>query len=221
MKRTVLTDAQWAKMEPLCLGTVTDRGRSGKDDRLFIEAVLWIARMRFELMPGQNYDPVDAPPLIQDVAFGGLTADKAFDIHASWTNSTGAGRQPSSPAQEPHRQTRGRPRRLSPTPPDREFLRQAEGVQAHRHAKRNDRSIVLRYDPPRRRRHEFTRRTLPSRPQKRSASLLQPPSCHHFPPSTIPRQASCCLDFIFSPITSSNVKSPSSISRMVASPSSP
>lgn len=44
MKRTVLTDAQWAKMEPLCLGTVTDRGRSGKDDRLFIEAVLWIAR---------------------------------------------------------------------------------------------------------------------------------------------------------------------------------
>ncbi len=82
MKRTVLTDAQWAKMEPLCLGTVTDIGRSGKDDRLFIEAVLWMARMRFELMPGQNYDTVDVLPLIQDVAFGGLTADKAFDIHA-------------------------------------------------------------------------------------------------------------------------------------------
>lgn len=38
--------------------------------------------VRFELMPGQNYDTVDVPPLIQDVAFGGLTADKAFDIHA-------------------------------------------------------------------------------------------------------------------------------------------
>ena len=27
-----------------CLGKVTDRGRSGKDNRLFLEAVLWIAR---------------------------------------------------------------------------------------------------------------------------------------------------------------------------------
>ncbi|WP_407927268.1 hypothetical protein [Komagataeibacter medellinensis] len=31
-------------MEPLCLGKKTDRGCSGKDNRLFIEAVLWIAR---------------------------------------------------------------------------------------------------------------------------------------------------------------------------------
>jgi hypothetical protein len=31
-------------MEPFCLGKVTDRGRSGKDNRLFLEAVLWIAR---------------------------------------------------------------------------------------------------------------------------------------------------------------------------------
>ncbi|WP_317983807.1 IS5 family transposase [Komagataeibacter rhaeticus] len=37
-------DVQWAKMEPLCLGKKTDRGRSGKDNRLFIEAILWIAR---------------------------------------------------------------------------------------------------------------------------------------------------------------------------------
>ncbi|MFT8635115.1 IS5 family transposase [Novacetimonas hansenii] len=44
MDRFILTDAQWAKMEPLCLGKKTDRGRSGKDNRLFIEAVLWIAR---------------------------------------------------------------------------------------------------------------------------------------------------------------------------------
>ncbi|MCW4593447.1 IS5/IS1182 family transposase, partial [Gluconacetobacter entanii] len=41
MDRFVLTDAQWAKMEPLCLGKKTDRGRSGQDNRLFIEAVLW------------------------------------------------------------------------------------------------------------------------------------------------------------------------------------
>jgi transposase len=44
MDRYVLTDAQWAKIEPHCLGKVTDPGRSGLDNRLFIEAVLWIVR---------------------------------------------------------------------------------------------------------------------------------------------------------------------------------
>lgn len=44
MERFVLTDALWAKMEPHCLGKPTDPGRSGRDNRLFIEAVLWIAR---------------------------------------------------------------------------------------------------------------------------------------------------------------------------------
>jgi transposase len=44
MERRVLTDAQWAKMEPLCLGKPGDPGRSGKDNRLFVEAVLWIVR---------------------------------------------------------------------------------------------------------------------------------------------------------------------------------
>src|SRR3954447_1211356 len=34
----------WAKMEPLCLGKPGDPGRSGKDNRLFVEAVLWIVR---------------------------------------------------------------------------------------------------------------------------------------------------------------------------------
>src|SRR3954452_1327498 len=44
MDRFVLTDAQWAKMEPRCLGKPGDPGRSGKDNRLFVEAVLWIVR---------------------------------------------------------------------------------------------------------------------------------------------------------------------------------
>ena len=44
MDRFVLTDAQWAKMAPLCLGKNSDSGRSGGDNRLFLEAVLWIAR---------------------------------------------------------------------------------------------------------------------------------------------------------------------------------
>ena len=35
---------QLAKMEPHCLGKPEDPGRSGKNNRLFLEAVLWIVR---------------------------------------------------------------------------------------------------------------------------------------------------------------------------------
>lgn len=38
--------------------------------------------VRFELLPGQRYDTVGVAPLIRDVEFGGLIADKAFD--AAW-----------------------------------------------------------------------------------------------------------------------------------------
>jgi transposase len=44
MIRLCLSDVQWAKMEPHCLGKKRDPGRTGSDGRLFIEAVLWIAR---------------------------------------------------------------------------------------------------------------------------------------------------------------------------------
>lgn len=44
MTRMVLSDAQWALMEPHCLGKKSDPGRTGGDARLFMEAVLWIAR---------------------------------------------------------------------------------------------------------------------------------------------------------------------------------
>src|SRR3954471_11350227 len=44
MDRFVLTDAQWAKMEPHCRGKKSDPGRSGADNRRFVEAVLWITR---------------------------------------------------------------------------------------------------------------------------------------------------------------------------------
>lgn len=44
MDRFVLTDAQWAQMERHCLGKRSDPGRSGSDNRLFLEAILWIAR---------------------------------------------------------------------------------------------------------------------------------------------------------------------------------
>jgi transposase len=42
--RTILTDEQWQRVAPLLPGKATDPGVTGKDNRLFLEAVLWIAR---------------------------------------------------------------------------------------------------------------------------------------------------------------------------------
>jgi transposase len=39
-----LTDTQWEIIAPYCLGRECDPGRTGADPRLFVEAVLWIAR---------------------------------------------------------------------------------------------------------------------------------------------------------------------------------
>ena len=44
MSRRTLTDAQWARIEPLVPGKAGDRGRSGSDNRLFVDACLWLAR---------------------------------------------------------------------------------------------------------------------------------------------------------------------------------
>ena len=35
--------------------------------------------VRFVLLPGQRFDTVGVPPLIEGIAFGALIADKAFD----------------------------------------------------------------------------------------------------------------------------------------------
>lgn len=44
LKRTVLSDEQWARIAPLLPGKEGDPGRSGRDNRLFVEGVLWIVR---------------------------------------------------------------------------------------------------------------------------------------------------------------------------------
>lgn len=44
MPRLCLSDAQWAKMQSHCLGKPSDPGRTGSDNRMFLEAVLWVAR---------------------------------------------------------------------------------------------------------------------------------------------------------------------------------
>lgn len=44
MIRTVLNDDQWQRIAALVPGKAGDPGRPARDNRLFVEAVLWIAR---------------------------------------------------------------------------------------------------------------------------------------------------------------------------------
>jgi transposase len=42
--RRELTDAQWRRIERLVPGKKGDKGRHGEDNRLFVDAVFWLAR---------------------------------------------------------------------------------------------------------------------------------------------------------------------------------
>ena len=45
LDRMVLRDEQWERLAPLLPGKVGDPGQSAADNRLFLEAVLWVARV--------------------------------------------------------------------------------------------------------------------------------------------------------------------------------
>ena len=44
MPRRIISDSQWQRVAPLLPGKDGARGRSARDNREFLEAVLWIAR---------------------------------------------------------------------------------------------------------------------------------------------------------------------------------
>ncbi|MEA3030060.1 MAG: hypothetical protein QOG13_1385 [Sphingomonadales bacterium] len=44
ISRYELSDAQWERIAPLLPGKVTDPGRTGADNRLFLNGVLWVLR---------------------------------------------------------------------------------------------------------------------------------------------------------------------------------
>ncbi len=46
MPRLTLSDHQYERIAPLLPGKATDPGRTAADNRLFVEAVLWIVRTR-------------------------------------------------------------------------------------------------------------------------------------------------------------------------------
>jgi len=55
LTRRVISDAQWGIIEPFCLGKKSDPGQTGRDARLFMEAVLWIVRTgaQWRELPGE------------------------------------------------------------------------------------------------------------------------------------------------------------------------
>ena len=44
LDRLVLSDGQWQRIAPHIIGDERTRGSSGRDNRMFVEAVLWIVR---------------------------------------------------------------------------------------------------------------------------------------------------------------------------------
>ncbi|WP_461332780.1 IS5 family transposase [Bradyrhizobium embrapense] len=44
MDRLVLSDAAWKRMAPLIIGRPDQKGSTGRDNRMFVEGVLWIVR---------------------------------------------------------------------------------------------------------------------------------------------------------------------------------
>ena len=44
MDRSVLSDAAWERIAPLIIGRPDQKGSTGRDNRMFVEGVLWIVR---------------------------------------------------------------------------------------------------------------------------------------------------------------------------------
>jgi len=74
-KRYELSDAQWEHIEDMLPGKVGDRGRSARDNRLFVNGVLWVLRSgaRWEDMPeryGNGKPRTSASPAGPRPAYG-------------------------------------------------------------------------------------------------------------------------------------------------------
>jgi len=112
--------------------------------------------VRFVLLPGQRFDTVGVPSLIEGLAFDALIADKAFDSNAIYRRSRCPRRQGRHlPASSPRKTSRRRRGDVQMAASHREFLRQAQGVQTYCNARRQDRSKLRLHDPSRRSRDKL------------------------------------------------------------------
>ena len=124
--RWVLTDAQWAKMEPHCLGKPSDPGRSGANNPRFVEAVLWIART------GSPWRDLPEEFGKWNTVFKRFRDWVKADVFAALFDAVSEQLDLTDAASAI---TFGdRPGSLQVASLDRELLRQAQGVQAHRNA---------------------------------------------------------------------------------------
>ena len=107
VKRYELTDAQWRRIEGLLAGKPGDPGRTGKDNRLFVNAVLWVLRSgaRWSDLP-ERY---------------GKLEERAYALHAlGQEGSLGAGvREPDRRSRQPVSDARHHPGPGSPAGGDR------------------------------------------------------------------------------------------------------
>jgi hypothetical protein len=60
--RLVLSDRQWERIAPYIIGDERTRGSSGRDNRLFVEAVLWLVRTGVRRPSGLNRWRPDGQP---------------------------------------------------------------------------------------------------------------------------------------------------------------
>ena len=100
MERRVLRDDQWERIKDLLPGKASDRGVTAKDNRLFLEAVLWVARtgapwrvrdenglidalgnpIAFTLTGAEQADISQALDLLEQAPdAGAVIADKGYD----------------------------------------------------------------------------------------------------------------------------------------------
>ena len=103
--------------------------------------------VRFVLLPGQRFDTVGVAPLIDGIDFDALIADKASTPMRCRRSRRARRKGRHLPASAPRFAAADRRGDVQMATPDRELLLQAQGVQTHRHARRQDRPKLHRHDP--------------------------------------------------------------------------
>jgi transposase len=120
--RTVLSNAQWERIAPELPGKIGDPGRSGDDNRLFVEGVLWVARTGapWRDLPdefGKWYTVYTrfwrwAQKDVWERIFKHLSEDLGFEyvlIDATWSGSTSMAPAQKGDSKSGHRQIARRP----------------------------------------------------------------------------------------------------------------